>query len=106
MLVGTAKECKTVGQASMEYGDLVSDVIDELMKGIQRKETNLQFPPGTKERLAAYTDVVADFPCGVKEFTWRNQYFYNFGNDICPIHNQLLHYCQSKGYLSFELPAK
>jgi hypothetical protein len=29
-----------------------------------------EFLAGTLERLKAYTDVVADFPCNVKEFEW------------------------------------
>jgi Mn-containing catalase len=102
MLVGTAKECKSVGQAGVEHGDLVAQVVDELMKAVETHEESVMFTSGTKERLAAYTDVVADFPCAVKEFTWRNQYFYNLGNDLCPLHNELLRECQSKGYLSFE----
>ena len=78
MLVGTAKGCKSVGEAGSEHGTL--------------------------ERLAAYTDVVADFPCGVKEFEWRNQYFYDLGDNVCSSHNGLLRECQEKGLLAFELP--
>lgn len=108
MLVGTAKGCKSVGHAGNEYNELVTQVIVELMNAIEQKE-NLIFPDGTIPRLAAYTDVVADFPCAVKEFPWRNQYFYNLKNDdgataSCPIHNELLQECQGKGYLSFDLP--
>jgi hypothetical protein len=100
MLVGTAKECKSVGQAGNEYADLVTKVILELMNAVEQKE-NIVFPEGTLQRLAAYTDVVTDFPCAVKEFSWRNRYFYNLGT--CPIHNELLHDCKAKGYLSFDL---
>ena len=102
MLVGTAKECKSVGQAGSEYGELVAKVIKELVQSVEQKE-GIQFPDGTVERLAAYTDVVADFPCGVKEFEWRNQYFYQLGDDACPTHNALLRECQEKGFLAFPL---
>jgi hypothetical protein len=103
MLVGTAKQCKSVGQAGSEYKDLVEQVVNELVAAVSAKE-GITFPSGTVERLAAYTDVVADFPCGVKEFEWRNQYFYNLGDDACPTHNALLRECQEKGLLSFTLP--
>ena len=111
MLVGTAKGCKSVGQAGDDYNELVTEVIVELMNAIEQNE-NVIFPEGTIPRLAAYTDVVTDFPCAVKEFQWRNQYFYNLMNKdgdsanaaACPTHNQLLQECQTKGYLSFDLP--
>jgi hypothetical protein len=104
MLVGTAKECTSVGQAGAEHADLVRQVIQELVQAVETKEPTIVFASGTLERLAAYTDVVADFPCAVKEFPWRNQYFFNLGDEICPTHNALLRECQSKGFLSFELP--
>lgn len=103
MLVGTAKQCKSVGEAGAEHGELVAQVVRELVSAVSTNE-NIAFPEGTLERLVAYTDVVADFPCGVKEFEWRNQYFYNLGDDACPTHNALLRECQEKGLLAFELP--
>lgn len=103
MLVGSAKECKSVGQAGAEHGDLVGKVVTELVAAVTAKE-GIEFPPGTLKRLAAYTDVVTDFPCGVKEFQWRNQYFYDLGDDACPTHNGLLRECSEKGFLSFDLP--
>lgn len=103
MLVGTAKECSSVGQAGSEHGELVEQLVNELVAAVSEKE-GITFQPGTMERLAAYTDVVAHFPCGVKEFEWRNQYFYNLGDEACPTHNGLLRECAEKGLLSFELP--
>jgi hypothetical protein len=104
MLVGTAKECTSVGQAGAEHADLVAQVVQELIQAVEKQEPKVVFAPGTLERLMAYTDVVADFPCAVKEFPWRNQYFFNLGHDVCPTHNELLRECQRKGFLSFELP--
>ncbi|KAG7366619.1 hypothetical protein IV203_029289 [Nitzschia inconspicua] len=103
MLVGTAKECTTVGEAGKLYKDVVADVINELVSAVSTKES-ITFPPGTLERLEAYTDVVADFPCAVKEFEWRNRYFWNLGDDAVPVHNGLLKECAQKGFLSFDLP--
>ena len=102
MLVGTVKKCKSVGEAWTEHDELVKKVINELVSAISNYE-NIVFPPGTIERLAAYTEVVADFPCGVKEFEWRNQYFYNLGDAACPVHNALLRECETNGLLSFKL---
>jgi len=103
MLVGTAKKCSSVGQAGSEYKGLVEQVVNELLAATSAKE-GIAFPDGTMERLAAYTDKVADFPCAVKEFEWRNKYFYDLGDQACPTHNQLLRECQEHGFLGFDLP--
>jgi len=103
MLVGTARECKSVGQAGAEHGQLVEKVVQELLAAVGAKE-GIQFQDGAMARLAAYTDVVADFPCGVKEFEWRNKYFYDLGDGACSTHNALLRECKEKGFLGFDLP--
>ena len=103
MLVGTAKECTSVGQAGSDHSDLVETVVNELLAAVTAKE-GIAFEAGSMTRLAAYTDVVADFPCGVKEFEWRNQYFYDLGDSACPTHNALLRECKEKGFLGFDLP--
>jgi len=102
MLVGTAKECTSVGQAAAEYADVVENVVKELVAAVADKE-GIEFAAGTVERLASYTDVVTDFPCAIKEFEWRNQYFFNLGDEVCPIHNGLLRDCEKQGKLSFSL---
>jgi len=103
MLVGTAKECKSVGEAGSQHKELVEQVINELLSAVTAKE-GVQFAEGAIERLAAYTDVVADFPCAVKEFEWRNQYFYNLGEEACSTHNSLLKECEEKEFIGFSLP--
>ena len=102
MLVGTAKECKSVGEAGTEHKELVEKVINELLAATAAKE-GIEFPDGAVERLCAYTDVVANFPCAVKEFEWRNEYFYKLGDEACPTHNELLRECKEKGFLGFDL---
>ena len=92
-----------MGQAGSEHRQLVRDVINELTSAVAARE-GIAFSPGTIERLEAYTDVVAGFPCGVKEFEWRNRYFYDLGDDACPTHNGLLRECAERGKLGFELP--
>ena len=104
MLVGTAKDCSSVGQAGTDYATLVEQVVQELVTAVSRVE-QLSFSPGTMDRLRAYTDVVTNFPCAVKEFEWRNQYFYQLENgQACPIHNGLLQECAQQGKLGFDLP--
>jgi len=102
MLVGTAKECGSVGEAQSEHSDLVTAVVTELMAATS-KEEGIAFEDGAVERLASYTDVVTDFPAAVKEFEWRNKYFYDLGDEACPTHNALLRECQEKGLLGFDL---
>jgi len=103
MLVGTAKKCSSVGQAGDLYPSLVQSIIQELVQAVEKKE-GITFTSGTVPRLAAYTEVVKDFPCAVKEFEWRNEYFYKLGNDACPIHNALLRECRDLGLITFTLP--
>jgi hypothetical protein len=103
MLVGTAKKCKSVGVAGSDFKALVESVIKELVAAVASKE-GVAFQPGTLERLASYTEVVTDFPCAVKEFEWRNKYFYDLGDSLCPTHNRLLRECQENGLLGFTLP--
>lgn len=103
MLVGAANGCATVGDAGRDHADTVESIVRELVSAVSTRE-GIEFPDGTLERLKSYTDVVADFPCGVKEFEWRNQYFWNLGDDAVPIHNGLLKECAAKGILPFELP--
>lgn len=103
MLVGAANNCATVGDAGKDHADTVEGIVRELAAAVSVKE-GIEFPDGTLERLKSYTDVVADFPCGVKEFEWRNQYFWNLGDDAVPMHNALLKNCAEKGILPFELP--
>ncbi|OEU21513.1 hypothetical protein FRACYDRAFT_224349 [Fragilariopsis cylindrus CCMP1102] len=103
MLVGAANDCRSVGEASKNHSQQIENIVNELVLGVSVKE-GITFADGTMNRLQSYTDVVADFPCGVKEFEWRNQYFYDLGDDTVPIHNTLLKECSKKGLLSFDLP--
>lgn len=102
MLVGAAKECTSVGEAGSKHGKLVASLVNELTAAISAKE-GITFRDGTMARLAAYTDVVSDFPAAVKEFEWRNKYFYDLGDEAVPTHNSLMRECAEKGLLGFEL---
>jgi len=103
MLVGAANGCQSVGDASKNHKEQIETIINELVKAVSEKE-NIIFQSGTINRLESYTEVVADFPCGVKEFEWRNKYFWDLGDDLVPTHNNLLKECATKGILPFDLP--
>ena len=94
MLVGTAKDCASVGEAQEKHGDVVKSLVGELAESVD----GVTFDGGVMDRLAAYTDVVSNFPCAVKEFEWRNQAFYNKG---CALHDELLAECEKKGKFTF-----
>jgi len=88
-LVGDAKNEPTVGETQKNHLSLVETVLDEMAAGLKTKNVCC-LDPGYKDRLLAYTRVVEMFPPKVKEFPWRNQYFYNLGEDLMPEHNGLL----------------
>jgi hypothetical protein len=48
MLVGVAKGCNSVGDASSNHGELINEVINELVAAVRQKE-GISFPSGTKE---------------------------------------------------------
>lgn len=96
MLVG-AKHKVTVGEVEARHTHEVSDLINELAAA-GSAELGVQLEPGVVERLNAYARSVAHFPTAVKEFEWRNGYFYGLTQkalaegrpDPCPMHTALL----------------
>lgn len=96
MLVG-AKHQAAVGAVESDHKDEVSALLSEL---IAAGSAALGVPeaPGAVERLNAYARSVAHFPTAVKEFEWRNGWFYGLGKaaaaegrpDPCPLHTTLL----------------
>lgn len=75
MLVGARHPGATVGEVESTYRDEVTALIEELAKGVS-DITGVTFSPQVPERLCAYARSVAHFPTAVKEFDWRNGYFY------------------------------
>ena len=103
----------TVGEVEKDLNEEVVALIDELSDGLARigmsPETMKQLPscfpdpisfaPQVSARLCAYARSVAHFPTAVKEFEWRNGYFYslslatlaeNSASDPFPKHTQML----------------
>lgn len=75
----------------------VSALIEELSRAGEQA-LDIRLDPGYVERLLAYARSVAHFPTAVKEFQWRNGYFYSLTQraladgkpDPCPKHTALL----------------
>ncbi|KAK9794653.1 hypothetical protein WJX73_010733 [Symbiochloris irregularis] len=95
-----------VGQqhGNCSVGDVVKDrkaEVTVLMAELGRAgaiELGIQLNPGVIQRLLSYAESVAHFPTAVKEFEWRNGWFYNLSkrareqgvDDPCKLHSALL----------------
>ncbi|CAL5002962.1 unnamed protein product [Urochloa decumbens] len=97
MLVGARHPGATVGVVEKEYRSEVASLIAELASAAA-VERGLTFDEGIEERLCAYSRAVAHFPTAVKEFKWRNGWFYSLTEkalatgkpDPCPLHTAWL----------------
>ncbi|XP_024385757.1 uncharacterized protein [Physcomitrium patens] len=97
MLVGARHPGATVGVVEKEHRKEVEDLINELA-GAAEAEKQLKFDAGIVDRLCAYARSVAHFPTAVKEFEWRNGWFYEISrralesgkSDPCPLHTAWL----------------
>lgn len=97
MLVGARHPGATVGIVEKEYRSEVSSLISELAAAAAA-EKGIVFEPAMEDRLCAYSRTVAHFPTAVKEFKWRNGWFYSLSEkaiaegkpDPCPLHTAWL----------------
>ncbi|KAM0957131.1 hypothetical protein EV1_025137 [Malus domestica] len=97
MLVGARHPGTTVGGVEKEYRSEVSSLIAELASAAAA-EKGLVFEEAMEHRLCAYSRTVAHFPTAVKEFKWRNGWFYSLSEkaiaegkpDPCPLHTTWL----------------
>lgn len=97
MLVGARHPGATVGVVEKEYTSEVADLISELASAAAAKK-GIVFEEAVVERLCAYSRAVAQFPTAVKEFKWRNGWFYSLTQnalskgkpDPCPLHTKWL----------------
>jgi len=95
MLVGT-KYGVTVGEVEQSHRQEVTELIGELKRASEG--LGITFQDGMVERLCSYTRSVSHFPTAVKEFEWRNGFFWDLSKqamdggraDPCPIHTRLL----------------
>jgi len=76
MLVGALNGGITVGEVESEHSDQLKGIVAELCDA-GAVELGVTLEPRAFERLAAYGRSVAHFPTAVKEFEWRNGWFYD-----------------------------
>ena len=76
MLVGARNGGCTVGDVESKHADEVRALIQELADGTSKVDGSVTFGADVADRLCAYARSVAHFPTAVKEFEWRNGYFY------------------------------
>ncbi|XVE91178.1 hypothetical protein DITRI_Ditri20bG0133500 [Diplodiscus trichospermus] len=97
MLVGARHPGATVGIVEKEYRSEVSSLIAELAAAAAA-EKGIIFEEAMEDRLCAYSRAVTHFPTAVKEFKWRNGWFYSISEkaiakgkpDPCPLHTAWL----------------
>ena len=94
MLVGSRHGGCTVGEVEASYRDEVVQLIGELAAA-GAGALGVTLDAGVEERLCAYARSVAHFPTAVKEFQWRNGWFYGLSQaagaaDPCPAHTAWL----------------
>jgi ketopantoate reductase len=97
MLVGARHGGCTVGEVEGSHAEEVSQLIREL-EAAGGAALGVDIAPRAEERLCAYARSVAHFPTAVKEFPWRNGWFYGLSQaaeaageaDPCPTHTAWL----------------
>lgn len=75
MLVG-ARHSANIGDVERQHRSEVGSLIEELGAG-GAAEVGVTLDSNFAERLHAYSRSVAHFPTAVKEFQWRNGWFYD-----------------------------
>jgi len=99
MLVGAKHGGITVGAVEADHGPEVGSLIAELASaGGADMGLAMEGEDAVITRLAAYARAVAHFPTAVKEFEWRNGFFWGLSQaavaagrpDPCPLHSALL----------------
>lgn len=75
MLVGALNGGVTVGEVESAHSAQLAAVVAELVASGEAA-LGVKLEPGVYDRLAAYGRSVAHFPTAVKEFEWRNGWFY------------------------------
>jgi hypothetical protein len=97
MLVGAKHGGVTVGEVESAHAAEVGALIEEL-SAAGAADMGISLDDGVVTRLAAYARAVSHFPTAVKEFEWRNGYFWGLSQaavaagkpDPCPAHSALL----------------
>lgn len=97
MLVGSVRGGISVGEVANHHYEEVTSLILEMCAATTQAK-GVTFQSGTAERLVAYAFSVAHFPTAIKEFEWRNGFFWDLSEsaedeqaeDPCPMHTYLV----------------
>ena len=76
MMVGALHGGISVGEVGEKHAEQLRMLVEELAAAGSAK-LGIQLEDGVFERLTAYGRAVAHFPTAVKEFEWRNGWFYD-----------------------------
>ena len=80
MLIGALHPGATVGQVATDHLEEHKAMVAELASAAEEK-LGFKLQEGYYERLAGYAKSVAHYPTAVKEFEWRNGWFYNISKE-------------------------
>ena len=97
MAVGASHGGCTVGEVAAEHGNQLGALVQELGACVA-SQMGVTLDAGLEDRLLAYGESVSHFPTAVKEFEWRNGFFFNLSKkalkagkeDPAPIHSETL----------------
>ena len=97
MLVGASHGGCTVGEVESTYTKEFEALASEMMTA-GASALGVEVADGYLDRLKAYARAVSHFPTAVKEFEWRNGFFFNLSKkalkagkeDPAPIHSETL----------------
>ena len=98
MLVGASHGGCTVGEVESTYTSEFEALASEMMTA-GASALGVEVADGYLDRLKAYARAVSHFPTAVKEFEWRNGWFYKLTcdavkagrEDPMPLHTQALY---------------
>ncbi|CAN0278404.1 unnamed protein product, partial [Ascophyllum nodosum] len=96
MVCGAFHKCN-IGEVEVNHSDEVRALISEMQAAISA-EYGVTFEEGVQDRLCAYARSVAHYPAALKEYSWRNGFFWEISakakkenkDDPCPLHSKLL----------------
>eukprot|EP00188_Purpureofilum_apyrenoidigerum_P002494 Plantae.Rhodophyta-Purpureofilum_apyrenoidigerum.ctg25538.p1 GENE.Plantae.Rhodophyta-Purpureofilum_apyrenoidigerum.ctg25538~~Plantae.Rhodophyta-Purpureofilum_apyrenoidigerum.ctg25538.p1 ORF type:complete len:330 (+),score=74.01 Plantae.Rhodophyta-Purpureofilum_apyrenoidigerum.ctg25538:183-1172(+) len=108
MLIGAVHGNITVGEVESKHRNEVGEMVGEMALMLRTTLATVLFPE-LESRLCAYSRVVKDFPTGLKEFEWRNGFFYNFTKlakdrgfpDPTPMHTNYLEDGKARGLIDW-----
>eukprot|EP00270_Netrium_digitus_P000149 TRINITY_DN10167_c0_g1_i1.p1 TRINITY_DN10167_c0_g1~~TRINITY_DN10167_c0_g1_i1.p1 ORF type:complete len:354 (+),score=67.24 TRINITY_DN10167_c0_g1_i1:41-1102(+) len=97
MLVGVHSGGVSVGEVEAAHAEEVDQLVRELASAAE-EEKGVKFDGGLEERLRAYARSVAHYPTALKEFSWRNGWFWSMSQrqlargqrDPTPLHSAWL----------------